>query len=96
MGALMVSIHGLLPINLFHPCYNPLHTHMETEGQRRHAVLLMLCITFVFDISFLDENSLLGMGCYRDYYNCSIKTISDIKHCLLIMCISCSVMSKSL
>ena len=37
---------------------------METWGQRSHAVLLMLYITFVFIISFLDENSLLGMGCY--------------------------------
>ena len=37
---------------------------METRGQRSHAVLLVLYITFVFIISFLDENSLLGMGCY--------------------------------
>ena len=63
-GALMVSIHEFTHINLFHPCYNHLHIHMETWGQRSHAVLLMLYITFVFIISFLDENSLLGMGCY--------------------------------
>lgn len=57
---------GLLCINLFNPSYNTPLTNKETEGQRNHAVWLMLHITFVFIIilSFLDANALSAMGYY--------------------------------